>query len=319
MSSNETYARRPVPPLLRRGLKIVHFRLFASLAQTGQISAAADALAISQPAASRLAAEIERITGAELYQRTSHGIVLTGAGRAFARRAKRMLLEVEETERELDEILVGESGVVHIGAVTGAAVEHVLPSVRQARLDFPRVTLNIEVGTSDVLGDALVEGNLDFILARLPKQYDPRLFEARFVGPEPISLIVRRGHPLLRKPEAAMERLAEFDWVMPLEGALLRTTVETALVTKGMPLPAKVLNTSSFLLTIVTVAQTNAIAPVATSVARFFRSKSVSDHAIEELPVDLALEVEPYALITVKDRSATPAARAIYELVASAL
>lgn len=319
MNTQEKNISVPIPPLLRRGLKIIHFRLFAALAETGQVSAAADALAISQPAASRLAAEIERITGAMLYQRTSHGVVLTEAGKAFSRRAKRMLLEVEETERELGEILTGESGTVGIGAVTGASVEHVLPSIRQARLDLPRVTINIEVGTSDVLGEALVEGNLDFILARLPKNHDPRLFEARFVGPEPISLIVRRGHPLLRKPEATMERLAEFDWVMPLEGALMRTMVENALVARGMKLPVKVLNTSSFLLTIVTVAQTNAIAPVATSVARFFKSKSLSDDAIAELPVDLPLEVEPYALITMKDRVPTPAARAIYDIVASAL
>jgi DNA-binding transcriptional LysR family regulator len=304
---------------MRRGLKMTHLRLFNVLAQTGQISAAANALAISQPAASRLAAEAERIAGAQLYVRTSHGIALTVAGAAFAARAKRMLLEVEETERELTEILKGNTGKVNIGSVTGPAVEHVLPAIRQARLHLPKVTVNIEVSTSDVLAPALLEGNLDFILARLPKEHDPRLFEARFVGPEPISLIVRRGHPLLRRPEVAMERLMEFDWVMPLEGALLRTTLEATLLARGMSLPRKVLNTSSFLMTIVTVNQTNAIAPIATSVARFFSSETGMGGAIAELDVGLPLQVQPYALITMAGRELTPAAKAVYEFISASL
>jgi DNA-binding transcriptional LysR family regulator len=315
----EKKPRSLTPPLMRRGLKMTHLRLFTVLAQTGQISAAANALAISQPAASRLAAEAERIAGARLYERTSHGIALTAAGTAFANRAKRMLLEVEETERELTEILKGNTGKVNIGTVTGASVEHVLPAIRQARLHLPKVTVNVEVSTSDVLAPALLEGNLDFILARLPKDHDPRLFEARFVGPEPISLIVRRGHPLLRRPEVAMERLMEFDWVLPLEGALLRTTLEATLLARGMSLPRKVLNTSSFLMTIVTVNQTNAIAPIATSVARFFSSQSGMSSAIAELAVDLPLEVEPYALITMAGRELTPAAKAMYEFIDASL
>lgn len=310
---------KPASQLVRRGLKMTHFRLFAVLAQTGQISAAAATLAISQPAASRLAAEAERIIGAKLYERTSHGIVLTAPGRAFAHRAGRMLHEVDETERELAEILGGDAGTANIGAVTGPAVEHVLPAIRQARVHLPRVAVNVEVSTSDVLTEALLDGDLDFILARLPAGRDPRQFEARFIGPEPISLIVRREHPLLRRPEAAMRRLMEFDWVLPLEGALLRTTVENALLARGMPLPAKVLNTSSFLLTIVTVNQTNAIAPVATSVARFFASQSGMSSAIGELTVDLPLEVPPYALITMAGRELTPAASAMYELISASL
>jgi DNA-binding transcriptional LysR family regulator len=181
------------------------------------------------------------------------------------------------------------------------------------------VNVSVEVSTSDVLAQELLDGNLDFILARLPAGRDPRMFEARVIGPEPISLIVRGEHPLLRRPDAIMERLMDFDWVLPLEGALLRTTLENALLARGMPLPAKVLNTSSFLLTIVTVSQTNAIAPVATPVARFFSSHAEMGGAIGELAVDLAVEVPPYALITVAGRELTPAAQAMYDLVSASL
>jgi DNA-binding transcriptional LysR family regulator len=319
MKLSETHTRTLAPMLMRRGLKMSHLRLFTVLAQTGQISAAANTLAISQPAASRLVAEAERIAGARLYQRTSHGIVLTPAGQAFAKRAKRVLLEVDEAGRELADMLQGNAGKVNVGSVAGPAVEHVLPAIRQARLHMPRITVDIEVSTSDVLGEALIEGEVDFILARLPTQHDPRQFHTRFVGPEPISLIVRRDHPLLRRPEIAMARLMEFDWVLPREGALLRTTVENMLLAQGQRLPQKVLSTSSFLMTLVTISQTNAIAPIATSVARFFAAQEGMGGAVAELPIDIALEVAPYALITMAGRELTPAAQAFYDFISASL
>lgn len=310
-----TMAGRAAPGFIRRGLKVQHLRLFAALAGTRQISAAADALAISQPAASRLAAETARIVGAPLYERTSRGIELTPAGEAFARRALRMLLEMDETEREVGEILQGRAGQVNVGAVTGPAVEHVLPAIRQARLSMPRVTVNVEVATSDVLCAALAGGELDFYLGRLPDGRDKRQFDLHNIGPEPISLMVRSGHPLLRAPERAMERLPEFDWVLPFERTLLRVTVENALMRLGIALPAKVINTSSAMLTIVTVSRTNAIAPLSSSVGRFFATEFGNSGAIAPLPVDLALEVEPYGLIRAAGRELTLAAQAMYDVV----
>ena len=303
--------------LVRRGLKVSHLRLFEALAESGQMSAAASALAISQPAASRLAAEAMRIVGARLYERTSRGVELTTAGHAFARRARRTLFEIDETERELAEIDDGSAGHANIGSVTGPAVEYVLPAIRQARLSLPRVAVNIEIGTSDVLGEALFQGQLDFYVGRFPADRDRRLFDARFIGPEPISLIVRAGHPLVRVPERAAERLSEFDWVMPFEGTLLRTTIDAFLSTRGMPLPKKVLNTSSFLLTVMTISRTNAIAPVSTAVARFFADDFGAPGAVVELPTGLDLEVEPYARIRMAGHDLTPSAQAMYDIVAA--
>lgn len=310
-----TPSRATAPRLLARGLKLSHLRLFATLAETGQMSAAAAALAMSQPAASRLAAETEKIAGSTLYQRTSRGVELTAAGQAFARRARRLLAEVDETGRELAEIRQGGAGRVTIGSVTGPAVEYVLPAIRQARIAMPKVEINVEVATSDVLGEALYQGGLDFYIGRLPQGRDKRLFDASPIGPEPISLIVRAGHPLLRTPDRAMNRLAEFDWVLPLENTFLRNAIERDLIARGLPLPLKVMNTSSFMLTVMTISRTNAIAPVSTSVARFFAEEFGRGGAVAELPVGLDLVVEPYALIRMAGSELTPAAHAMLDVV----
>ena len=92
--------------LLRRGLKMAHLRLLAALGATGQMGAAAGRMGITQPAASRLMAEVERISGAVLHQRTGRGLVLTPGGAALARRAGQVLIEIEDAGRELAEIAI---------------------------------------------------------------------------------------------------------------------------------------------------------------------------------------------------------------------
>ena len=62
-------------------------RLVVALEEHGQISAAAHMMNISQPAASRMIAEIEGILGVAICERLPRGIRLTPYGGVLARRA----------------------------------------------------------------------------------------------------------------------------------------------------------------------------------------------------------------------------------------
>jgi len=118
--------------LFQRGLKLSHLRMIVAMEETGQISLAADMLKTSQPAASRLLSEMETILEARLCVRSARGIEMTNAGRALARRARSMLIEIREAEREIEDIKHG-GGTVFIGAVTAAAVELVVPAIRSVQ------------------------------------------------------------------------------------------------------------------------------------------------------------------------------------------
>src|SRR5918994_5494380 len=89
--------------LLRSGLKLQHMRMILALDEHGQISAAAHMLNISQPAASRMIAEMEDILGVPLCRRLPRGVELTPFGVALARRARAMLLELREVDREISD------------------------------------------------------------------------------------------------------------------------------------------------------------------------------------------------------------------------
>lgn len=301
--------------LIRRGLKLSHLRLLSVLAETGQIRAAATQLAMTQPAASRLLAELDTITGAKLYQRHPRGVVLTPFGIKLASWAGKILRDLDAADREIGEMEAGQSGFVSIGSVTGPALDLVLPVLRQVRVTHPNIASNIFVDTSDKLGELLLSERLDFFVGRIPPDADHGRFEARPVGPEPMTLIVRQDHPLIRTGSSSLADCVEYDWVLQAPGGVLRRTVETYILSKGLPLPHRVFSTSSTLMTLAIISQSNAIAALSEAVADFFSKPDGLNARIATLPAAPDLAVAPYSLLRSRDRPLSPASQTIWDLV----
>lgn len=299
--------------LILRGVKLSHLRLMAQLGDTTQISAAAIALNISQPAASRLASELEQITGVPLYSRHPRGIELTEFGLRLAARARAILQGLNDAGRELAELGSGQGGRVNIGSVTGPSIEMVLPMLKRMRMTHPLVETTVMLDVSGVLAQGLLANRLDFYIGRIPADADPRLFDATVIGEEPIALIVRRDHPLTRQPGITIADCMPYDWVMQDQGGLLRRTVEDYLIARDLPLPRKVLGTASLLLTLASIMETSAIAPIARSVADFFGGDVGLGGRITSLPVAPTLAVSDYALIRRAGSVLSPAAQVFFD------
>jgi DNA-binding transcriptional LysR family regulator len=316
----ENPGREARPPgsgesLLRSGLSLRHMRMIAALDEHGRVSAAAQVMNISQPAASRMIAEMEAVLAVKLCERLPRGVTLTSYGRALARRARSILLEMREADREIAELKAGKGGSVFLGAVTAPAIELAVPAIREIRRLYPRIEITMQVETSNVLARELVASRHDFIIARIPDDLNPRLFESRVIGVEKACLIVRRGHPLTKAGAVGLEETALYDWVFQSGGSPLRQAMEANFLNRNIPLPDRILNTSSLLLTLVMVAQSDAIAPVSIQVARFIQSPEGLSGAIEIVPTEFDIEVRPYSLITVRNRALSPAARMLYDFI----
>ena len=297
--------------LVQRGLKLSHLRLLAALADAGQITQAADRIGVAQPAASRLLAEVERIVGAPVHQRTGRGMVLTPVGLALASRAQRIQIELRDAARDMAEVVAGASGHVRIGSVTGPAIDRVLPVLRSARLTAPKITGEVIVAPSDILCEHLLSGRIDFAIGRLPEGSPRDLFQMTPIAAEPVALVVRRGHPLTRQKAPAPGALMAYDWVMPPEDSILARAVLARLRAHDLPVPPQRFSTASFLLTFALLQQSNAIAPLARAVATSFSEYPTSPYV--ELPIDLGIEVETFGLVTLAGAVLPPVAARLAE------
>ncbi|ANP86746.1 LysR family transcriptional regulator [Rhizobium leguminosarum] len=301
--------------LLRAGLKLNHLRMIVAIEDSGQISAAADVLNISQPAASRMLSEMESITKTSLYERVARGVVLTTFGAALARRARKILLELREASREIGELKSGKGGSVFIGAVTAPAMSLVVPAINKVRKAYPGIEINIQVETSNVLARELLAARHDFIIGRIPDDLNPRLFEVTEIGIERACLIVRSSHPLMKQKTSGLADVRDYDWVFQPPGTLLRRTIEDVFLSRGVALPENIVNTSSLLLTCAIICETDAIAPVAVDVAQFLASQGSNASDVRMLPIDFDINVKPYSMITARERALPPSARLLYDII----
>ncbi|MBY3021372.1 LysR family transcriptional regulator [Rhizobium leguminosarum] len=301
--------------LLRAGLKLNHLRMIVAIEDSGQISAAAEVLNISQPAASRMLSEMESITKTSLYERVARGVVLTTFGAALARRARKILLELREASREIGELKSGKGGSVFIGAVTAPAMSLVVPAINKVRKAYPGIEINIQVETSNVLARELLAARHDFIIGRIPDDLNPRLFEVTEIGIERARLIVRSRHPLMKHKMSSLADVRDYDWVFQPPGTLLRRTIEDVFLSRGVALPENIVNTSSLLLTCAIICETDAIAPVAVDVAQFLASQGSNASDVRMLPIDFDINVKPYSMITARERALPPSARLLYDII----
>lgn len=296
---------------LLRLLKPSQLRLMAALSDGQGLSQAADRIGISQPAASRLLAEMEEMLGLRLHERQGRGLRLTQAGEALARRAARIQIELTDAAREVAEAATGNAGTIRVGAVTGPALSLVMPTVIALQESHPAIHVEVTVLTSVVLCEQLRAGSLDFVLAR-PGATDTML-QARQIGDEPLAIAVRRGHPLLLLPEICLSDLLGYDWVMGTDDSLLTQTVMARLAELHLPIPKRRISTSSFLFTLALLNQTDAIAPLAKPVVESFAGNPSMPFVA--LPINLGLSVAPFSLVTRIDSQLTPAAQSLADSI----
>jgi DNA-binding transcriptional LysR family regulator len=296
--------------LLARGLKISHLRLLSALDAGLPLSTAASEIGISQPAASRLVTEIEGIVGQRVHERSGRGIELTQMGLALARRARRVLLELDDTDRDLAEIAAGNVGHVRVGTVVGAALHRILPAVQAERRAHPGVTFEVVVAASDALCSQLLEGQLDFALGRLPERHLDRDLSYAALEAEPADLVVRRGHPVLA--DCRINTILDLDWIMPPAESLLTRSILLRLQALGLPRPRMPIATGSFMVTLALMMRSDSLAVVPRSVAEQFATEG---QPLQMLPLALGFEVEPFGMIARRGVSLTQAARRLADLV----
>lgn len=302
--------------LLARGVKLRQLALLVAIERSGQLSRAAGIMHMTQPAASRMLADLERLFGAELTLRHSRGVSLTPAGARLAERARGILRDLDLAGREVQAIGRGRVGAVRLGSVAGPSLDLVLPVVRGLEQSEPLLRVTIEVDSSDRLAAGLLSGELDLYLGRVPERLDPAPFALTPVGPEPLVLVVRRGHALDR-PDCTLAEAMGFDWVMQPAGSVLHGTVARYLAGQGLNLPQTLIATASIMLTLAFTLQSQAVGVMSAASAQLFAG--FPDAPIRILPLAPDLAVAPYSLVTLRDHLATPAASAFIAILRAEL
>jgi DNA-binding transcriptional LysR family regulator len=171
-----------------------------AIVEAGSLSAAARQLRAPLSTVSRKIAELEQHLGTRLVIRTSRGIALTDAGRAFVAASRRILGQLEEAEREAAGEYSAARGALHVTAPIAIGQRHLLPVALGFLAEQPEINLRVTLADRQI---SLAEEHVDVAL-RIGHLADSALIATRVgtvrrvicASPDYLS---RRGVP--RRPE----------------------------------------------------------------------------------------------------------------------
>lgn len=290
-------------------LKTRQLLLLVALADEGSIHRAADRLAMTQPAASKLLRELEDLLDAPLFLRLARGIEPTLYGQAMIRHARAAVGSLEQAHSEVQALKTGQMGSVALGAITSPGVRLLPPAVALAMQRSPGLRILVEIDSSNVLLERLAHEKLDIVVGRLSPEHDKTQLRYEPLAEEPVCAAVRVGHPLARSTGLTLEQATTWSWLIPPAGSVLRHRFELMFRRASLPPPDNVVETAAPLFLTRMLAQSDMVAVLTLDVARHYAGYGM----IETLPLELPCHMDDFGIITPTDRLATPATERVLE------
>jgi len=154
-------------------MELRQLRHFVAVVDTGNLSRAAERVAISQPALTRSIKNLEDMLGVELLERKPRGVAATEAGLALYHHAQVVLNACQRLTREVRELERGVTGTVHLGVASMFAT-HVTGAVAEALVAaHPRLSLVVTEGFFEDLVRRMIDGRLDLVFTNFPQVSPP--------------------------------------------------------------------------------------------------------------------------------------------------
>ena len=286
---------------------------FLTTVEVGGIAKAAERLAMTQPALTRVIARLEQQFGGRLFERLPSGVRATEFGATVAELSRQILREIEMAEERLGAARTGRTGRFRVTAAT-VWFETVLPvAIARFHEEFPGVEIRLEAaGRAEGLR-FLAGGETDLHCGGIDDgEILPPILHGESFLEETAGIVARRDHPL-HAGKFSLEGLTRFPWIdydtpasvpygrgrSPLSGVLdgiyrqtnarVRTAIRTG--TAGLALMASGPYLAWLPLTFLERFPGHGLRPLPVSLARTrYRSGYVARRAAEDHPPFRRLE-----------------------------
>jgi DNA-binding transcriptional LysR family regulator len=296
-----------------RRLRLRDLFVFSTVAECGSMSKAATQLGVSTPSISDVIAGLEHALGVRLLDRTSKGVLPTRYGQALLARGHAAFDELRQGIRDIEFIADPAAGEVRIGCSESLLAFLVLVIERLSQR-HPRMRFHVQqVHWPTVEFPELHKREIDLALARLvslPAQ--GRLGEeldAAVLFDDPFSAVVGPNSKWARRRRIDLAELVDEPWLLTPLDVLAGRFVTEAFAACGLPPPSPHVATYSTYLRSNLASRGKYIAVLPRSVLQF----SADQYSLKELPIRLSAKPSPVAIVTLRNRTLTPAVQVFVE------
>ena len=149
-------------------VKLELYRVFKEVAEVGNITAAAQALYISQSAVSQSIKQLENDLQTRLFSRNSRGVTLTAEGKMLYEYVRSAMGLLETGEEKLSQTRELQMGQLVIGASDTVTSQFLLPYLDGFHREHPAIHIQIISGRSHKVLGLLRSGKVDIAFASTP-------------------------------------------------------------------------------------------------------------------------------------------------------
>ncbi|QLD50115.1 LysR family transcriptional regulator [Paraburkholderia fungorum] len=207
-------------------MDLKQIQYFIALFEDGSVTRAAKRLNIVQPALSMQVAKLEDELHQQLFERGSHGMTPTAAGRLMYRLFLPIMRDLAHARQQLiqrDEIVTGR---VSIGLIASISESVLADSLSRYHEKYPHVEVTVSDGYSATFIDWVAGGQLDAALINKPR--GKLSLDAHAILDEEMVLATSAAHGPDLPHAIELAKLPELELVLPTKRHGLRGVLDTA-------------------------------------------------------------------------------------------
>lgn len=183
-----------------------HLAIIREVSRQGSMTAAAQALHLTQPALSHAIRKLEEQIGTGVWLREGRALRLTPVGQYLLAMARRVLPQFEVAEERLAQFARGERGTLRIGMECHPCYQWLLRVVSPYLARWPDVDVDVKQRFQFGGIGALFAFEIDVLVTPDPLHREGLRFEPVFDYEQ--VLVVAQDHPLAREPWLSPAQLA---------------------------------------------------------------------------------------------------------------
>jgi DNA-binding transcriptional LysR family regulator len=216
-------------------VEIRQLRAFVAIAESGTFTAGALRVHVTQAAISMQIRQLETEIGAKVFVRAPRHVILTEAGEQLLRRARHILREHDAALDEIAELAGAERGRLRIGSASAMVLTEQLPAIlKELRKQHPAAEIAVTSGTSEVLVDQILAGEVDVAFVSLP--VDVRGIKTERLSEDQLVAIASPQHKLAKQRTISAYTLAGERLILGERGGNTRRLIDQFFAQAGVTL-----------------------------------------------------------------------------------
>ncbi len=188
-------------------MEIHQLKYFVALAEEGSFSRAAERMRVAQPSLSQQIQKLEGEMNQQLFDRLARGITPTAAGASLLPLARKILNDLVDARRCVEEGVGTIAGTVRAGIIPTIAPYVIGPLLSDFRREYPQVAVHVVEDVTENLIRLLEVGELDVAVVSTCRSGAG--LQRELWAREPLLLALPREHRLARRRRLTWRDLSE--------------------------------------------------------------------------------------------------------------